>query len=178
MAAAVVRHQAALPASSALIAGAGHGAAARSKCVAASMTSAAERGTASKVRKDIPHTSSTQAPHKQPKMSVADSVFRTTLADSALSPSSFHHSGLASSLQSSCISMSKARAVACAQSSGALVASLRLGSAALPQGNAAWLPSCAKPLTFSLLQAEYNTSACLQRKMNHLKCQKRRVFLS
>eukprot|EP00964_Phaeocystis_antarctica_P028382 scaffold16007_cov65-Phaeocystis_antarctica.AAC.2 len=39
----------------------------------------------------------------------------TTLADSALSSSSFHHSGLATSAHSFCISMSKAHAVACAQ---------------------------------------------------------------
>eukprot|EP00964_Phaeocystis_antarctica_P066931 scaffold40501_cov65-Phaeocystis_antarctica.AAC.2 len=41
----------------------------------------------------------------------------TTLADSALSPSSFHHSGLATSSHASCISISKASAVASAQSS-------------------------------------------------------------
>ena len=41
----------------------------------------------------------------------------TTLADSALSPSSFHHSGLATSAHSDCRSMQKALAVACAQSS-------------------------------------------------------------
>eukprot|EP00964_Phaeocystis_antarctica_P088905 scaffold56607_cov60-Phaeocystis_antarctica.AAC.1 len=39
------------------------------------------------------------------------------LADSALSPSSFHHSGLATSSHTSCISMLKAHAVASAQPS-------------------------------------------------------------
>eukprot|EP00964_Phaeocystis_antarctica_P076108 scaffold47032_cov66-Phaeocystis_antarctica.AAC.3 len=41
----------------------------------------------------------------------------TTLADSALSPSSFHHSGLATSAHSFRTSVSKASAVALAQSS-------------------------------------------------------------
>jgi len=36
----------------------------------------------------------------------------TTLADSALRPSSLHHSGLATSPHASCISMLKANAVA------------------------------------------------------------------
>eukprot|EP00964_Phaeocystis_antarctica_P041371 scaffold23655_cov65-Phaeocystis_antarctica.AAC.1 len=41
----------------------------------------------------------------------------TTLSDSALSPSSFHHSGLAASAHTSSDSKSKASAVATAQSS-------------------------------------------------------------
>eukprot|EP00964_Phaeocystis_antarctica_P097110 scaffold63296_cov60-Phaeocystis_antarctica.AAC.1 len=52
-------------------------------------------------------------------MSSADSVFgaaRRTLADSALSASSFHHSGLATSAHCSSRSLSKVCAVACAQS--------------------------------------------------------------
>ena len=51
-------------------------------------------------------------------MSIADSSFsaaRKTLADSALSASSFHHSGVAASLHSSSRSTSKAFAVALAQ---------------------------------------------------------------
>eukprot|EP00964_Phaeocystis_antarctica_P113223 scaffold77290_cov58-Phaeocystis_antarctica.AAC.4 len=54
------------------------------------------------------------------RMSMADSAFGaalTTLADSALSPSSFHHSGLATSAHSSRISLSKAFAVATVQPS-------------------------------------------------------------
>ena len=51
-------------------------------------------------------------------MSIADSAFGTSrkiLADSALSPSSFHHSGLAASAHSSSFSVPKACAVAFAQ---------------------------------------------------------------
>ena len=93
MVSAWLRHQAASPASSAFVAGAGHRAAARSKCVAASLSSAAERGPSS------------QTPLHRPLSTVARTWWvtksfgaaLTTLADSALSPSSFHHSGLATS---------------------------------------------------------------------------------
>eukprot|EP00964_Phaeocystis_antarctica_P077759 scaffold48314_cov51-Phaeocystis_antarctica.AAC.2 len=53
-------------------------------------------------------------------MSIADSAFgaaRTTLADNALSPSSFHHSGLATPAHTSIRNMSKAHAVALTQAS-------------------------------------------------------------
>jgi len=94
-------------------AGAGYSAADRSKCAAASLSSAAERGAASQVPPDTPL--STLA-----RMMLALTSFGatlTTFADSALSPSSFHHSGLATSAHTSCSSMSKAHAVASAQSS-------------------------------------------------------------
>eukprot|EP00964_Phaeocystis_antarctica_P153091 scaffold121198_cov48-Phaeocystis_antarctica.AAC.2 len=106
------RHDSASPVSSAFATGASDSAAARSKCAAASSSSAAERGPAS------------QAPLKPVSTTArilrADSMFGaalTTLADSALSPSSFHHSGLATSSHASCRSFSKAIAVASAQSS-------------------------------------------------------------
>eukprot|EP00964_Phaeocystis_antarctica_P082845 scaffold52034_cov54-Phaeocystis_antarctica.AAC.2 len=54
------------------------------------------------------------------RISIADSTLgaaRKTLPDSALSPWSFHHSGLAASAHCSCRSISKASAVASAQSS-------------------------------------------------------------
>ena len=57
MAFALVRHQAARSASSAFITGAGHSAAARSKYVAASVSSAAERTTAPQAPEIPPSTS-------------------------------------------------------------------------------------------------------------------------
>ena len=87
MASAWLRQQAASSAKLALIAGAGHSAAARSKCVAASMSSAAERGPASQAG-DCPH--STVARIRLACRSSGAAL--TTLADSALSLSSFHHS--------------------------------------------------------------------------------------
>eukprot|EP00964_Phaeocystis_antarctica_P116361 scaffold80300_cov75-Phaeocystis_antarctica.AAC.2 len=112
MAPAWLRHQAASSASSAFPAGAGCSAAARSKCVAASLSSAAERGPA------------TQAPHAplntSARMQWAGPWFGaalTTLADSALSPASFHHSGLATSSHSSRFKMLATHAVATAQPS-------------------------------------------------------------
>eukprot|EP00964_Phaeocystis_antarctica_P042993 scaffold24650_cov82-Phaeocystis_antarctica.AAC.1 len=111
IASARLRHCSANPEDSAFHAGASHSAADRSKSAAASMNSAAERGPVS------------QAPHAplstQARMSSVDSLFgtaRKTLADSALSPSSFHHSGLATSSHAGSRSLSKACAVASAQS--------------------------------------------------------------
>eukprot|EP00964_Phaeocystis_antarctica_P017359 scaffold9589_cov52-Phaeocystis_antarctica.AAC.1 len=77
---------------------------ARSKCVAASLSSAAERGPGPQATPPTPL--STNA-----RIACADSSFaaaRTTLADSAFSPSSFHHSGLAASAHSSSFSTLKA----------------------------------------------------------------------
>eukprot|EP00964_Phaeocystis_antarctica_P111517 scaffold75867_cov34-Phaeocystis_antarctica.AAC.2 len=94
--AASLRHQSARVAKEVFLAGAEQRAAVRSKCVAASLSSAAERGPASQRPPHIPL--STNA-----RMASAASSFgaaRTTLADSALSPSSFHHSGLATSAHS------------------------------------------------------------------------------
>eukprot|EP00964_Phaeocystis_antarctica_P113221 scaffold77290_cov58-Phaeocystis_antarctica.AAC.2 len=83
------RHWSASPESLAFATGASHSAADRSKSAAASLNSADERGPAS------------QAPHRpvstMARMLSADSSLGTaltTLADSALSASSFHHSGL------------------------------------------------------------------------------------
>eukprot|EP00964_Phaeocystis_antarctica_P063348 scaffold38018_cov59-Phaeocystis_antarctica.AAC.1 len=102
----------ALRARCAFPAGAGCSAAARSKRVAASLSSAAERGPASQTF--------TSPLSKKARISLVIQSFGaalTTLADSALSPSSFHHSGLATLSHSSRISMLKAAAVACAHSS-------------------------------------------------------------
>eukprot|EP00964_Phaeocystis_antarctica_P057635 scaffold34122_cov69-Phaeocystis_antarctica.AAC.1 len=87
-------------------------AAARSKCVPASLISADERGPA------------TQAAHRplstyariRLAAASAGAAF-TTFADKALSPSSFHQSGLAASSHSVCRSRSKAFAVAATHSS-------------------------------------------------------------
>ena len=92
---------------SAFAAGAGHSAAARSKCVAASLSSAAERGPASQAS-SCP-LSTVDRISLAPKSSGAA---LTTLVDSALSPSSLHHSGLATSSHAACVSMLKASAVA------------------------------------------------------------------
>ena len=95
---------------SAFSTGAGSSAAARSKCVAASLSSAAERGPASQT----PHR-----PHSTKARILwaitSSGAALTTLADSALSPSSFHHSGLATSAHASCTSEMKACAVALPQ---------------------------------------------------------------
>ena len=112
MAAARLWHKAALVASWAPTAGAGHSAAARSKCVAASLSSAAERGPTSQARHRPASTSA-----RIWLATRSSGAALTTLADSALSPSSFHHSGLATSAHASCLSMSKAAAVASAQPS-------------------------------------------------------------
>ena len=94
--AAALRHSSARRASSAFTAGASVSAADRSQCAAASLSSAAERGPAAQT----PHPPlSTKA-----RMALADASFgtaRKTLAESALSPSSLHHSGLATSSHSS-----------------------------------------------------------------------------
>eukprot|EP00964_Phaeocystis_antarctica_P125221 scaffold88848_cov60-Phaeocystis_antarctica.AAC.2 len=107
MAPALRRHQAALPASAYLTARAGCSAAARSKCVAAFMSSAAERGPASQAPQG---PLSTRARIWLALASFGAAL--TTIADSALSSPSFHHSGLATSAHSSCVSMWKAADVA------------------------------------------------------------------
>eukprot|EP00964_Phaeocystis_antarctica_P020618 scaffold11403_cov64-Phaeocystis_antarctica.AAC.1 len=97
MASTRLRHQAASSASWVFIAGAGCSAAARSKCVAASSSSAAERGPTSHELYPSPISTSARiwlAP-------TSSGAALTTLADSALSPSSFHHSGLATSAHAS-----------------------------------------------------------------------------
>ena len=111
-----LQHQSAIPRLSRLfhrdvfIAGALDSAAALSKCAAASMSSAADRGPGSQ---PLHYRQSTLA-----RIACAGPSFGaafTNLADSALSSSSFHHSGLATSLLSSSRSMSKAYTVALAQ---------------------------------------------------------------
>eukprot|EP00964_Phaeocystis_antarctica_P075448 scaffold46541_cov57-Phaeocystis_antarctica.AAC.4 len=105
-----LRHQFALPPCSALCAGGLRSVAARSKCAAASISSAAERGPTSQASLCPGSTTA--------RMTSACKLFGaalTTLADIALSPSSFHHSGLATSQHSLCTSMLKAAAVAFAQ---------------------------------------------------------------
>eukprot|EP00964_Phaeocystis_antarctica_P133119 scaffold97288_cov69-Phaeocystis_antarctica.AAC.3 len=112
MASAWLRHQAASPAIRAFPAGAGHSAAVRSWYLAAFLSSAAERDPAS------------QAPHRPLSTSarisfasILSGAALTTLADSALSPSSFHHSGLATSAHAPFASTLKAADVATAQPS-------------------------------------------------------------
>eukprot|EP00964_Phaeocystis_antarctica_P136936 scaffold101424_cov43-Phaeocystis_antarctica.AAC.2 len=111
MAPASLRQKAACSASSAFAAGARCSTAARSKCRAASMSSAAERGPVS--AQYHPHSTSARIWWATPSSGAA----LTTLADNALSPSSFHHTGLATSAHAFRFSMSKAIAVACAQRS-------------------------------------------------------------
>ena len=74
--------------------------------MAASMSSAAERGPASQV--PLPPLSTIA---RIWLASTSSGAALTTLADSALSPSSFHHSGLATSAHTSCFSKLKAAAV-------------------------------------------------------------------
>eukprot|EP00964_Phaeocystis_antarctica_P124450 scaffold88094_cov60-Phaeocystis_antarctica.AAC.1 len=112
MASARLRHQSASSVNSAFPAGALHTAADRSKYVAAFLSSAAERGPTSQAPEFPLSTAACM------RLAVSSSgAALTTLADSALSPSSFHHSGLATSAHSFCRSMSKADAVAFAQRS-------------------------------------------------------------
>ena len=99
MVAARLRHLSASPTSSARCTGALHSVAARSKCVAASLSSAAERGPAPQV---LYRPLSTPARMRLAALSFGAAL--TTLADSALSPSSFHHSGLATLAHSSFLS--------------------------------------------------------------------------
>eukprot|EP00964_Phaeocystis_antarctica_P063352 scaffold38018_cov59-Phaeocystis_antarctica.AAC.5 len=110
MASAWLRHEAAFSARLAFATGAVCSAAAASKCVAASLSSAAERGPASQA-----------PPHRTiARISLVIQSFGatlTTLADSALSPSSFHHSGLTTSSHTFRAKLLKARAVAVAHSS-------------------------------------------------------------
>ena len=91
--------------------GAGCSAAVRSKCVAASLSSAAERGPASQARH---RPLSTIARIWLACAASGDAL--TTLADSALSPSSLHYSGLATSAHASWNSMRNACAAALAHS--------------------------------------------------------------
>eukprot|EP00964_Phaeocystis_antarctica_P098027 scaffold64100_cov54-Phaeocystis_antarctica.AAC.2 len=110
MASASMRHSPARWTNWAFAAGASHSTATRSKCAAASLNSTADRGPACQAP---PPPCSTTA-----RMVIALQSFgaaRKTLADSALSPSSFHHSGLATSAHSFCCSSLKASAVALAQ---------------------------------------------------------------
>eukprot|EP00964_Phaeocystis_antarctica_P144063 scaffold109751_cov63-Phaeocystis_antarctica.AAC.1 len=90
----------------------GHIAAARSKYMAASLSSVAERGPASQVP-DNPLSTTARMLFATPSFGAA----LTTLSDNTLSPSSLHHSGLAASAHTSSFSRSKAIAVALAQSS-------------------------------------------------------------
>eukprot|EP00964_Phaeocystis_antarctica_P128231 scaffold91988_cov63-Phaeocystis_antarctica.AAC.2 len=95
MASAWLRHHSAKPASLAFHAVAGLSPAHRLKCEAASLSSVAERG------------STSQAPLHSPLSTIArmrlatsrSGAAFTTLADSALSPSSCHHSGLPPALR-------------------------------------------------------------------------------
>eukprot|EP00964_Phaeocystis_antarctica_P003409 scaffold1832_cov32-Phaeocystis_antarctica.AAC.2 len=112
MAPAMLRHMSATRANWGFAAGALDRAAACSKCAAASSSSAAERGPTSQASDNPPST----AARMMTAASLSGAAF-TTLADSALSPSSFHHSGLGTSLHCSSLSLSKAHAVAIAQSS-------------------------------------------------------------
>ena len=97
-------------ASEAFAAGALNSAAARSKCAAAAVSSTAERGPAFHA---LHFPISTHA-RMQCAFAKVGAAF-TTLADNALSPSSLHHSGLATSVHSCVFSRSKACAVASAQ---------------------------------------------------------------
>jgi hypothetical protein len=72
--------------------------------------SAADRGPAFQAPRPPPSTKP-----RIRRASTSSGAALTTLADSALSPSSFHHSGLATSAHAPCISMLKATAAACAQ---------------------------------------------------------------
>eukprot|EP00964_Phaeocystis_antarctica_P035385 scaffold20193_cov59-Phaeocystis_antarctica.AAC.3 len=110
---AAARHRPASLEDSAFHAGASHSAADRRKSAAASLSSAAERGPTSQAPYDNP-------PSTNARMTLATTSFGaalTTLADSALSPSSFHHSGLATSAHSIILSSLKPFAVATAQPS-------------------------------------------------------------
>eukprot|EP00964_Phaeocystis_antarctica_P037260 scaffold21281_cov64-Phaeocystis_antarctica.AAC.1 len=111
MVSARLRNRFAKQAYSAFTVGALDSAPVRSKCAAASLSSAAERGPASQ---EPPHT----PVNTTARMLCAHPAFGaalTTIADSALSPSSSHHSGLAPSANFFCLNWSKACAVAHAQ---------------------------------------------------------------
>eukprot|EP00964_Phaeocystis_antarctica_P020332 scaffold11233_cov59-Phaeocystis_antarctica.AAC.4 len=103
-----LRHLSALLVSSDFRAGAVLSSAARSKCSAASTSSAAERCRTS-------HTLKCSPLSRIARMLCARTSFGaafTTLADSALRPSSFHHSGLVTSAQTFSRNKSKAAAAA------------------------------------------------------------------
>eukprot|EP00964_Phaeocystis_antarctica_P065263 scaffold39347_cov27-Phaeocystis_antarctica.AAC.1 len=113
MAPATLRHKSAIWAFWALTTGALDSAAARSKRAAASLSSDAERGPAPQA---IPSAAlSTRA--RMVFVGTSFGAALTTRADSALSSSSFHHSGLATSAHSISCKWSKVPAVASAQSS-------------------------------------------------------------
>eukprot|EP00964_Phaeocystis_antarctica_P141867 scaffold106998_cov60-Phaeocystis_antarctica.AAC.5 len=108
----LVRHTSACPASSAFTAGTGHSAAARSKCSTHFLSSVAERGPASQATVDPRST-----PARITLAFALSGAALITLADSALSPSSFHHSGLATSAHTSDVSIPKPNAAASAHHS-------------------------------------------------------------
>eukprot|EP00964_Phaeocystis_antarctica_P088255 scaffold56166_cov64-Phaeocystis_antarctica.AAC.3 len=97
------RHQAATWANWAFTAGAGDSAAARSQCTTASLSSAAERGPICQAPSAAPLSTTARIMLGGTSFGAA----RTTLADSALSSSSFHHSGLATSAHCSCRSFAR-----------------------------------------------------------------------
>ena len=115
MASASLRHWFARSANKTFIARASDSAAARLNLLAASLSSAAEgRGpTTQALCAQCPLSTTARIMFVSTRFGAAP----TTLADSALSPSSFHHSGLTTSLHSFIFSMSKAADVACAQPS-------------------------------------------------------------
>eukprot|EP00964_Phaeocystis_antarctica_P139865 scaffold104660_cov60-Phaeocystis_antarctica.AAC.4 len=102
------RHSSAREEYSAFPMGASHNAAARSKCVAAFLSSAREQGPAAP-----PRSASARMTWDPSSFGIA---FKT-LADITLRPLLVHHSGLTTSAHSSCRSISKADAVTTAQSS-------------------------------------------------------------
>ena len=111
-AAAPTRHHSALSVNSAFAAGAECSVAPRSKCAAAFLSSAAERGPASQA--------SSCPQHHSPHLVTFKSVRRRPhhpRRQRLLSPSSFHHSGLATSSHATRDSMRNAHVVAFAQPS-------------------------------------------------------------
>ena len=115
MTAAFLRHQPACWAASSFKTEASNSTLDRSKYAAASLSSAAERGSGFEAPTLRLSPLSTKARTLMAFSSFGAAL--TTLADSVLSPSSFHHSGLATSAHTSVRNMQKALAVASAQSS-------------------------------------------------------------
>ena len=114
MASASLRHWFARSTNKTFIARASDSAAARLNLLAASLSSAAEGApTTQALYAQCPLSTTARIMFVSTRFGAAP----TTLADSALSPSSFHHSGLTTSLHSFIFSMSKAADVACAQPS-------------------------------------------------------------
>eukprot|EP00964_Phaeocystis_antarctica_P037887 scaffold21671_cov63-Phaeocystis_antarctica.AAC.2 len=113
MAAIQLWHQSARRVSSAFPAGAGHSATARSKYKVRSRLLELR----CRARPHLPSAALPVQHQTKARMALAPTSFGaalTALADSALSPSSFHHSGLATSAHSFCRSRSKALAMAIA----------------------------------------------------------------